>query len=128
MYRPPSRLIQPGPATHTSMSEDDTIVPSEAAEPRGLHIWVDADACPAVIKDILFRLADRRGIRLTLVANQPLRTPSSPYIRVLQVPRGFDVADAEIVARVQAGDLVVTADIPLAAAVIDKADPAADGR
>jgi uncharacterized protein YaiI (UPF0178 family) len=83
-----------------------------------MHIWVDADACPKVIKDLLFRAADRWGISLTLVANQPLRTPSSPYIKVLQVPAGFDVADHIIVQHVRAGDLVVTADIPLAAQVL----------
>ena len=85
-----------------------------------MHIWVDADACPGVIKDILFRAAERAQISMTLVANQLLRTPPSPYIRVLQVPRGFDVADNEIVQRLQAGDLVITADIPLAADVIEK--------
>jgi uncharacterized protein len=83
-----------------------------------MHIWVDADACPRVIKDLLFRAADRLGISLTLVANQPLRTPPSPSIKVLQVPAGFDAADHTIVQHVCAGDLVVTADIPLAAQVI----------
>ncbi len=73
-----------------------------------------------MIRDILFRAAERTGIDLTLVANQPLRTPPSPHIRSLQVASGFDVADNEIVRRVQAGDLVITADIPLAAEVIDK--------
>ena len=85
-----------------------------------MHIWVDADACPGGIKDILFRAAERAQISMTLVANQLLRTPPSPYIRALQVPRGFDVADNEIVQRLQAGDLVITADIPLAADVIEK--------
>jgi hypothetical protein len=83
-----------------------------------MHIWVDADACPKVIKDILFRAADRLGISLTLVANQPLRAPPSPYIKTLQVPTGFDVADHTIAQHVRPGDLVVTADIPLAARVI----------
>jgi uncharacterized protein len=83
-----------------------------------MQIWVDADACPKVIKDILFRAAVRRRIQLILVANSPLYTPPSPYIRTRQVPGGFDVADNHIVEQVQAGDLVVTADIPLAAAVI----------
>ena len=83
-----------------------------------MQIWVDADACPKVIKDLLFRAADRWGIALTLVANQPLRIPLSPYIQVLQVPAGFDVADHTIAEHVRAGDLVVTADIPLAAQVI----------
>lgn len=85
-----------------------------------MTIWVDADACPKVIRDILFRAAERTGVALTLVANQPLRTPPSPHIRSLQVAPGFDVADNEIVRRVVAGDLVITADIPLAAEVIDK--------
>jgi uncharacterized protein YaiI (UPF0178 family) len=85
-----------------------------------VKIWVDADACPVVIKDILFRAADRTGVQLTLVANQPLQTPSSENINTLQVPRGFDVADDEIVKRLDPGDLVITSDIPLAAEVIDK--------
>lgn len=83
-----------------------------------MHIWVDADACPAVIKDILYRAAERAKIRMTLVANKFLRTPPSPWIRALQVARGFDVADSRIVAELAAGDLVITADIPLAADVI----------
>jgi uncharacterized protein len=110
------------------MSDSAISAGSDARDERAFQIWVDADACPAVIKDILFRAAERERIRLTLVANQPLRMPSSPFIRALQVPRGFDVADAEIVLRVQAGDLVVTADIPLAAAVIDKQAHALDPR
>ncbi len=85
-----------------------------------MKIWVDADACPVVIKEILFRAADRTGVQLTLVANQALNTPSSPNINTLQVPRGFDVADDEIVKRLEAGDLVITSDIPLAAEVIGK--------
>lgn len=85
-----------------------------------MQIWVDADACPGVIKDILFRAAERRQIRTTLVANQMLRTPPSKFIRAIQVPSGFDVADAHIVDQVAAGDLVVTADIPLAALVIER--------
>jgi uncharacterized protein YaiI (UPF0178 family) len=85
-----------------------------------LKIWVDADACPVVVKEILFRAADRTGVQLTLVANQPVRKPSSPNVSMLQVPRGFDVADDEIVKRLAAGDLVVTSDIPLAAEVIEK--------
>jgi len=85
-----------------------------------MQIWVDADACPGVVKEILFRAADRTGVQLTLVANQPLHTPSSPNIKSLQVPRGFDVADDEIVKRLHAGDLVITGDIPLAAEVIEK--------
>jgi uncharacterized protein YaiI (UPF0178 family) len=85
-----------------------------------MQIWVDADACPSVIKDILFRAADRLKLPLTLVANRLLRVPPSPYIRARQVPMGFDVADRHIMDEVAAGDLVVTADIPLAAALIDK--------
>lgn len=85
-----------------------------------MRLWVDADACPAVIKDILFRVADRLELPLTLVANRLLRVPPSPYIRALQVPMGFDVADAHLVERVAEGDLVITADIPLAAALIEK--------
>ncbi len=85
-----------------------------------MEIWVDADACPGVIKEILFRAASRTGVRLTLVANQAVRVPKSPSIRMVQVPSGFDVADTEIVRRCERGDLVITADIPLAAEVIDK--------
>lgn len=85
------------------------------------QIWVDADACPVVIKEILFRAAERARVGVTLVANQHLRTPPSRYIRSIQVAGGFDVADDEIVQRVRAGDLVVTQDIPLAAQVIEKA-------
>ncbi|MEP7185432.1 MAG: YaiI/YqxD family protein [Rhodanobacter sp.] len=84
------------------------------------QIWVDADACPVVIKEILFRAAERAQVTVTLVANQHLRTPASRYIRAIQVAGGFDVADDEIVQRVSAGDLVVTQDIPLAAQVLDK--------
>jgi len=93
-----------------------------------MNIWVDADACPAVVKDILYRAAERAQVTLTLVANQPLRTPRSTFIRVVQVPRGFDVADNEIARRVQPGDLVVTADIPLAAQVIERGGHALDPR
>jgi uncharacterized protein YaiI (UPF0178 family) len=85
-----------------------------------MHIWVDADACPVVIKEILFRASQRLGIPLTLVANQPMATPPTPLIRSVQVRRGFDVADDHIVDRVAPGDLVITADIPLAAQVIEK--------
>jgi len=93
-----------------------------------MQIWVDADACPGVIKDILFRVAERTQIPVTLVANQLLRVPGSKFIRALQVPGGFDVADAEIVARVQSGDLVVTGDIPLAAQVLEKGGHALNPR
>jgi uncharacterized protein YaiI (UPF0178 family) len=85
-----------------------------------LKIWVDADACPVVIKDILFKAAERTGTRLTLVANQQIRVPPSRLISAVQVSTGFDVADNEIVKRLQAGDLVITGDIPLAADVIEK--------
>ncbi len=85
-----------------------------------MKIWVDADACPKVIKEILFRAAKRAQVQVTLVANQSLRTPSSQHIKSLQVSSGFDVADNEIVKQVEAGDLVITADIPLAAQVVDK--------
>ena len=85
-----------------------------------MHIWVDADACPRVIKEILFRAATRTRISLTLVANQTLHVPPSPFIRSVQVPDGFDVADNEIVKRLSAGDLVITSDLPLAAEVIEK--------
>ena len=85
-----------------------------------MHIWVDADACPNVIKEILFRAAERVQIPLTLVANKPLRTPPSRYIKSVQVAGGFDVADNHIVQQIQSGDLVITADIPLAAEVIEK--------
>jgi len=85
-----------------------------------MKIWVDADACPVVIKEILYRAAERTGVQLTLVANQSLNTPNSSHINTLQVPRGFDVADDEIVKRLNAGDLVITGDIPLAAEVIEK--------
>jgi uncharacterized protein YaiI (UPF0178 family) len=84
------------------------------------QIWVDADACPNVIKQILFRAAERVQMSLTLVANQALQVPGSRYIRTIQVSAGFDVADNHIVQRAEAGDLVITADIPLAAEVVAK--------
>ena len=93
-----------------------------------MRIWVDADACPGVIKDILYRSAERTGIRLTLVANQPLGSPPSRYINAVQVPAGLDAADRYIAAAVEAGDLVVTADIPLAADVVAKGALALDPR
>jgi uncharacterized protein YaiI (UPF0178 family) len=91
-------------------------------------IWVDADACPNVIKEILFRAAERTGVCVTLVANQPLQIPRIPSVRAVQVSSGFDVADGEIVKRVAPGDLVVTADIPLAAEVIAKGGEALNPR
>lgn len=84
------------------------------------NLWVDADACPGAVREILYRAAERTGVMLTLVANQPIRTPPSRHIRTLQVSAGFDVADNEIVRRVSAGDLVITSDIPLAAEVVAK--------
>jgi uncharacterized protein YaiI (UPF0178 family) len=91
-------------------------------------IWVDADACPNVIKEILFRAADRTGVTVTLVANRVLAIGRVPSLRVLQVAAGFDVADNEIVKRAAPGDLVITADIPLAAAVIAQGAEALDPR
>lgn len=93
-----------------------------------MKMWVDADACPGVIKEILFRAADRTGVQLTLVANQPIRIPQSPHIEMLQVKAGFDVADNEIVKRLGTGDLVITGDIPLAAEVIEKGGHALNPR
>lgn len=85
-----------------------------------MKIWVDADACPVVVREMLFRAAKRTGVSLTLIANQPIRVPPSPNIQSLQVSSGFDVADNEIVKRAEPGDLVITADIPLAAEIIEK--------
>jgi len=93
-----------------------------------MSIWVDADACPNAIKEILFRAAERAQIPVVLVANQWLRTPPSRFIRAIQVPAGLDVADSEIVQRAAPGDLVVTADIPLAARVLEKGVLALDPR
>ena len=92
------------------------------------QVWVDADACPGVVKEILFRAAERSRVQVTLVANQWLRTPPSRYVRALQVQGGFDVADSEIVERVRPGDLVVTQEIPLAARVIEKGGVAVNPR
>ncbi|SEQ42094.1 hypothetical protein SAMN05421693_13020 [Ectothiorhodospira magna] len=86
---------------------------------RTRKIWVDADACPTVIKDILYRAAQRTQTPVILVANQPIKIPPSPFIRTIRVSQGYDMADQEIVRQAQAGDLVVTADIPLAAEVMD---------
>lgn len=88
------------------------------ASPSPPQIWVDADACPGPVKEILFRAAERARVQVTLVANQWLRTPRSRHIRALQVQGGFDVADDAIAERARAGDLVVTQDIPLAARVL----------
>ena len=85
-----------------------------------MPIWVDADACPKAVKEVIFRAARRTEIVTTLIANQMLMTPPSPFIKAVQVPSGMDVADNEIVLRLAAGDLVITADIPLAAQVVEK--------
>lgn len=85
-----------------------------------MHIWVDADACPKVIKEVLFKVAVRREVNVTLVANSSLFVPTSPFIATIRVAAGFDVADNEIVKLVEAGDLVVTADIPLADKIVEK--------
>ncbi|MFB4202696.1 hypothetical protein KBTX_02407 [wastewater metagenome] len=85
-----------------------------------MRIWVDADACPVPIKEILFRAAERTCVNVTLVANQPVHVPRSRYVDRLQVSAGFDAADSEIVRRVSAGDLVITSDIPLAAEVLER--------
>ncbi len=98
-------------------------------EEDGRQIWVDADACPQVIKEILFRAAERAHVLTTLVSNMPLiRTPSSPFIRTIRVAKGFDVADQRIARELQPGDLVITADIPLAAEVITRGAHALDPR
>ncbi|SEQ75322.1 hypothetical protein SAMN05216522_10692 [Rosenbergiella nectarea] len=91
-------------------------------------IWVDADACPVVIKEVLYRAAERTQTVVTFVANQSLRVPSSEYLRTLRVAAGFDVADNEIVKRVGPGELVITSDIPLAAEVLEKGGEALNPR
>jgi uncharacterized protein YaiI (UPF0178 family) len=93
-----------------------------------MQIWVDADACPQVIKEILFRAADRAQVLTTLVSNMALRTPPSPFVRTVRVAKGFDVADSRIVQELAPGDLVITADIPLAAEVIARGGHALDPR
>jgi len=93
-----------------------------------MKIWVDADACPIVIKEILFKAAKRTGVLLTLVANQYINVPKANNINMLRVSSGFDVADNEIVKRVETGDLVITSDIPLAAEVIEKGGLALSSR
>jgi len=89
-------------------------------ENSSFQIWVDADACPASIKEILYRTARRLQVELTLVANQPMHVPSSSLIRLITVPEGADVADDKIVEMLAPGDVVITGDIPLAARVVDK--------
>lgn len=93
-----------------------------------MKIWVDADACPIAIKEVLYRAANRAKVQVTLIANQMLRVPPSPWIRALQVPAGFDVADQRIVQEAEAGDLVITSDIPLASQVIAKGVLVLDSR
>lgn len=93
-----------------------------------MKIWIDGDACPRVIKEILYRAADKRQVELVLVANRAMAMPRSAYIRSLQVTAGPDVADAEIVRLLEAGDLVITADIPLASLVVEKGGLALDPR
>lgn len=93
-----------------------------------MKIWVDADACPVVVKEILYRAAERKSVPVTFVANQALRLPPSKFLHMLQVASGFDSADDEIVQRVEAGDLVITSDIPLAAEVIEKGGMALSSR
>ena len=93
-----------------------------------MHIWVDADACPVPVKEILFRAAERSRLPMTLVANKPLRTPPSRFIRTVQVARGLDIADNEIAQGIEPGDLVITADIPLAAKVIGRGGHALNPR
>ena len=93
-----------------------------------MRIWVDADACPVVIREILFRAAERTGLQMTLVANRAVKVPKRPNLRMLVVPDGLDVADTEIVQQLVAGDLVITADIPLAAEVIEKGGQALNPR
>ena len=98
------------------------------SSPTGPQIWVDADACPGPIKDILFRAAERAKIQVTLVANQWIRTPGSRFIKSLQVQGGFDAADDLIAERAGPGDLVVTQDIPLASRVLEKGAEAVNPR
>ena len=93
-----------------------------------IKIFVDADACPGTVKEILYRISQRTGIEVILVANQPLSTPRIPTVRSIQVSQGFDVADDHIVTLVKKDDLVITADIPLAAEVIDKGGKALNPR
>lgn len=93
-----------------------------------MQIWIDADACPNVVKEILFRAAERVQLPLVLVANQTVQVPRSRWIRTVRVATGFDMADHYIAERVQPGDLVVTADIPLAAVVVEKGGEALNPR
>jgi uncharacterized protein YaiI (UPF0178 family) len=101
---------------------------SEVEQRINVQIWIDADACPNVIKEIIFRAATRMRTKVILVANQPVRVPLTGYVSSIQVPKGFDIADNKIVGLMQPGDLVITADIPLADAVIKKTGHALDPR
>jgi len=109
------------------MSDDDGVT-EPATDVERMRIWVDADACPGPIKEILFRAAERRQVQLTLVANHFMRAPRSQWVRLMQVESGFDVADEKIVASLRAGDLVVTGDIPLAARVVEAGGTAINPR
>ena len=93
-----------------------------------MQIWIDADACPGEIKELLYRAAERRKIKVTLVANQPMRVPASQFIETVLVPRGMNIADRRIVELLVPGDLVITADIPLAADVVAKGGTALNPR
>ena len=93
-----------------------------------MQIWVDADACPVVIREILFRAAERTGVTMTLVANKPVKLPVAQNVKFVQVPAGFDAADKRIVELMSPGDLVITADVPLAAAAIEKGGVALNPR
>lgn len=117
-------MVSCGAKISTHINPGDT--PSQ--HQSGLQIWIDADACPNVIKEILFRVAERCQIITTLVANKLLRTPPSRFIKAIQVPSGFDVADQEIVRLLRPGDLVITADIPLAAEVLERGGHALNPR
>ena len=93
-----------------------------------MKIWVDADACPKAVKEILYRVADRTEISVTFVANSPLHLPNSSFISLIQVGSGADIADNEIAEKSEAGDLIITADIPLASRVVEKGAQALDPR
>jgi uncharacterized protein YaiI (UPF0178 family) len=110
------------------MSPIEPAADASPPPPRATQIWVDADACPGAVREILFRAVQRTGVQMTLVANKPLRIPPIPGVLSLQVSAGFDAADKRIVELMGTGDLVVTADVPLAAAVIEKGGTALNPR
>ncbi len=114
----------------TATHNVENIMPADPVEtaPKTMQIWVDADACPNVVKQILFHAAERWQVNIILVANRLLSTPPSRYVKAVQVPAGFDVADNEIVRRLQPGDLVITGDIPLASDVLQKCGHALNPR